>query len=62
MADAGSLKGNAEELSNMFAGLIDEFLDEFPETPMQTIWTALESAKTHFNPGEEDEGASTAST
>ena len=46
----------------MFASLIDEFLDEFPETPMQTIWTALESAKTLYNPGEEDEGASTEGT
>ena len=62
MADPGPLRGNAEALSGMIVNLIDEFLDEFPETPMQTIWTALESAKSLYNPGEEDESASTEGT
>ena len=61
MADKPRLRGNAEELSNMFVNLIDEFLDEFPETPMQTLWTAIESVKSLYNPGEADEGASTGS-
>ena len=62
MANGGRLRGNSESLSRMVVSIIDEFLDEFPETPMQTIWTALESAKDLYNPGEEDESASTEST
>ena len=61
MANGGRLRGDSEALSRMFVSLIDEFLDEFPETPMQTIWTALESAKALYNPGEENESTSTGS-
>ena len=61
MADQPRLRGDSEALSAMIGHLIDEFLDEFPETPMQTIWTAIESVKSLYNPGEADEGASTGS-
>ena len=49
MAEEARLRGNSEELSRIVVSLIDEYLDQHPETPMETICSALQAAKALYN-------------
>ena len=55
MGRVNPLRGKSEALSNMFVNLIDEYIDQYPQTPMETVWMALEEAKRLYNPGGADQ-------
>ena len=52
MDEGKSLKGSSSDIYRLVVNLIDEYLEEFPETPPQTVCAALGRVLELYSPKE----------